>query len=163
MSKRNSSSSSSEEEDMRRLAVELRLLEGMAESLNSRINLLNAALTELNLANRTLEGLEKEEPDTPIFVPIGGGSYIKAKLEAKDEVIYGIGAGVAMEKTLKEAREGISNRIAELSKTKTSYEQQLRQVLQRIQADRDRLQELADRIRRGAGARDVRKAARGTE
>jgi len=138
----------SSEEDIRRLAVELRLLETTVESLRSRINFVNAAFAELNLANKTLEGFEKEEKDAPLFVPIGGGSYIKAKLEDTDKVVYGVGAGIAIEKTLKEAKEGIANRISELEKTRRSLEQQLAQVLRRIEEDQTRFQELTAELRR---------------
>jgi len=130
------------EEELRRLVVELRILEGTAESVQSRINLVNAAFAEMNLANRTLEGLEKEEVDAPLFVPIGGGSYIKAKLEEADKVVYGVGAGVALEKSLHEAKEGIAKRVSDLEKTRLSLEQHLTQVLRKIQEDQTRLQEL---------------------
>ncbi|NIP67483.1 prefoldin subunit alpha, partial [Candidatus Bathyarchaeota archaeon] len=83
---------SSEEENFRRLAVELRILEGTAEALQSRINLLNGALSEMRVANRTLEGMKEEEEGAPLFVPIGGGSFIKAKLESAEQVIVGLGA-----------------------------------------------------------------------
>jgi len=62
---------SSEEETFRRLVVELRILDGTAEELQSRVNLVNAALTELRVSSMTLEGLEKEKNDAQLFVPIG--------------------------------------------------------------------------------------------
>ena len=151
---------SSDEEELRRLLVELRFLEGAAESIQSRINFINAALMELNVANRTLEGIRKEKENTQLLIPIGGGSYIKARLESSEKMIYGVGAGVAIEKTIEEAREGISNRIAELDRTKRSLESQLSQLLRRIEEDRSRLQELTAKINRGVKASDVRKAQR---
>jgi len=151
-----------EEEELRRLLVEIRVLEGTAESLQSRLNFVNAALTELNLANGTLEGLEKEKTDASLFVPIGGGSYIRTKLESADKVIYGIGAGISIEKTIKEAKEGVSNRISELTKTRLSLEQQLTQVLRRIQEDRSYLQRLTSKLNQEARTSDVRKTSRGT-
>lgn len=151
---------SSDEEELRRLLVELRFLEGAAESIQSRINFINAALMELNIANRTLEGIRKEKENTQLLIPIGGGSYIKARLESSEKMIYGVGAGVAIEKTIEEAREGISNRIAELDRTKRSLESQLSQLLRRIEEDRSRLQELTAKINRGVKASDVRKAQR---
>ena len=147
-SKTGASESLSSEDEVRRLAVELRILEGTADSLQERINFLNAAFTELSLASRTLEGLEKEETDAPLFVPIGGGSYIKAKAMEIDKVVYGVGAGVAIEKSLKEAKEGISNRISELEKSRQALEQQLTQVLRRIQEDQSRFQDLTTELRR---------------
>lgn len=138
----------SDEDELRKLAVELRLLEGTAESFQSRVNFLNAAWAELNIAKQTLEGLEKEETDAPIFVPIGGGSYTKAKLGAIDNVVYGVGAGVAIEKTLKEARAGVETRLSDIEKSRQSLEQQLSQVLRRIQEDQDRFQELSADLRK---------------
>ena len=134
------------EDEVRRLIVELRILESTAEYLQSRVNLINAAITELNLASMSLEGIEKKDSDS-IFVPIGGGSYVKAKLENTDTVVYGIGAGIAVEKSIKEAKEGIANRIAELSKTKAALEQQLNQVLMRMQEGQNKLQELTATLR----------------
>ncbi len=153
---------SSEEEIFRRLVVELRMLEGTAEALQSRVNLVNAALTELRVSSMTLEGLEKEKKDAQLFVPIGGGSYVKAKLASADKVIVGIGADVALEKTLKDAKENLGNRIAELEKTRTSLGQQLGQVIEKIREDRTRLEELTAKLREREGARDVRKAKKRT-
>ena len=138
----------SNEEEMRRLVVELRILEGTAEALQSRINWVDAAFAELNLAKRTLEGMGKENSEAPVFVPIGGGSYIKAKLTDVDKVVYGVGAGIAIEKSLEEAKQGVDERISELERTRRSLEQQLSQVIRRIQENRDRLQELTADIRR---------------
>jgi prefoldin alpha subunit len=135
------------EDEVRRLIVELRVLEGTAEALQSRINLVDAVFAELNMAKQTLEGMEKENPDAAVFVPIGGGSYIKAKITDVDKVVYGVGAGVSIEKSLEEAKEGVDQRISELERTKRSLEQQLTQVIRRIQEDRERLQRLTAGLR----------------
>jgi prefoldin alpha subunit len=137
---------SSNEETFRRLAVELRILEGTADTIQSRANMVNGALTELVVASMTLEGLEKEKTDAPLFVPIGGGSYIEAKLGSEDKVVVSIGAGVAVERTLKEAKDTVSSRIAELEKTRNTLEQQLRQVIDKIQENRAQLQELSGKL-----------------
>jgi len=137
----------SAEDEVRRLIVELRVLEGTADALQSRINLVDAVFAELNMTKRTLEGVEKENPDAPVFVPIGGGSYIKAKITDVDKVVYGVGAGVSIEKSLDEAKQGVDERISELERTKRSLEQQLTQVIRRIQENRDKLQRLTAELR----------------
>ncbi len=136
----------SDREAFRSVAVELQILEGTAETLQSRLSFVNAALTELNIARMTLEGVEKEAPDAPLFVPIGGGSFIKAKLDSNDKVIVGAGAGVSVERSAGEAMETLKNRITELEKTRGSIQQQLMQVVGRIQEDRERLQDLSGRV-----------------
>jgi prefoldin alpha subunit len=148
----------SSDEAFRRLAVELRILESTAENLESRINFVNAAVTELTYAHTTLEGLEKEKTDSPLFVPIGAGSYIKAKLESPDKVIVGIGAGVAVEKTFAEAKEKIKGRMAEMEKARTSMEQQLQQVLEKVRENRARLQDISVTLSKKERAGNVREA-----
>ena len=106
------------------------------------MNFMNAVLAELNMASRTLEGLEEKERKDSILVPIGGGSYIQARVENTEQIIYGIGAGVSIEKTMGEAKNEIMNRISETNKTRIALEQQLTQVLQRLNEDQSRFQEL---------------------
>ena len=139
---------SKEEEEFRKIAAELRLLESTAEAVQSRINFVNAALTELNLAKMNLEGLEKEKIETSLLVPIGGGSYIKAKIESTEKIVVGIGAGVAVEKTFNEAKEILSKRIEELEKLYGRLQQQLTQISQKIQEDRAKLEEISRSITR---------------
>ena len=93
------------EEELRRLSVELRFLEQTAEAIQSRVNMINAVITDLVYASMAMEGLEKEKENSELLVPIGGNSYIKAKLENPDKIIVGMGAGVSVEKTLQEAKE----------------------------------------------------------
>jgi len=147
---------SSDDEIFRKIAVELRILENTAETLQSRINFVNAAITELTYSHMTLEGLEKEKPDAPLLVPIGGGSYIKAKLESPDRIVFGVGAGVALEKTFAEAKEKIKGRIEEMEKSRISMEQQLEQVFERIRIDREKLQEISAGPSRKERAKNVR-------
>ena len=151
-----------DEEELRKVAVEIRILENTAENMQSRITFVNAAITELNYANLTLEGLEKEKTDTSLFVPIGGGSYIRAKLESPDKIIFGVGAGVAIEKTFTEAKEKIKNRLEEMQKARSSMEQQMEQLLERIRSDRERLDDLSETLskrERGANVREAKSRA----
>ncbi|MEM2806568.1 MAG: prefoldin subunit alpha [Candidatus Bathyarchaeia archaeon] len=143
------------EEELRRLSVEIRILEQTAEALQSRINMINAVITDLTYANMTLEGLEKQKENAELLVPIGGNSYIKARLETPDKVTVGIGAGVSVEKTLQEAKEIIRKKLEELEKSRTSLQQQFSQVVDRINEDRERFEELASHLRKESSQRDV--------
>lgn len=140
--------------------MELRILEGTAEALQSRINLVAAALTELRVADATLEGLEKEEEGASLFVPVGGGSYVKVKLESAEKVIVGMGAGVAAERTIKEAKENVGSRVADLEKTRETLIQQLNQVLEKIEDGRSKFQDLTTKIRERERTKPVRKTSR---
>jgi prefoldin alpha subunit len=136
-----------EEEELRRLSLEIRFLEQTAEAIQSRINMVNAVITDLVYASMALEGLEKEKENSELLIPIGSNSYIKAKLENPDKVIVGMGAGVSVEKTLQEAKEIVKNRQKNLEKTRVSLQQQLSQAAEKISEDREKFESLMAGLR----------------
>jgi prefoldin alpha subunit len=138
---------SKNEEEIRKISVELRFLEQTAEALQSRLSMLNAVTQDLTYANMTLESLEKEKQNSELLVPIGGTSYIRAKLDNPDNIIVGIGAGVSVEKTRQEAKDTIKKRLEDLEKARTSTQQQFVQVAGKINEDRERFEELAATVR----------------
>ena len=148
-------SRSKQEEELRKLSVELRYFEQTAETLQQRISMMNAAITDLTYANMTLDGIEKEKENAEILVPIGGSSYVKVKLAAPDKVVVGMGAGVSLEKTLPEAKVMLKERLGELEKTMVSAQQQFAQVAERINAGRNRLESLLATAREGKASGDV--------
>jgi prefoldin alpha subunit len=140
---------SKEEEELRKLSVEMRFLEQTAESLQQRISMVNAAMTDLTYANMALESIEKEKENAELLVPIGGSSYIKVKLANPDKVIVGMGANVSIEKTLPEAKAIVKERLEELEKTMHSAQQQFGQIAERINAGRSRVESLLSTVRKG--------------
>ena len=143
------------EEELRKLSFEMRILQGEAEALQSRINMVNAVITDLTYANMALDGLEKHKEDAELLVPIGGSSYVKAKLQDPEMVLVGLGAGVSAEKTVQETKEIVKKRLEDLEKTRTSLRQRLAQVAQRIEEDRARFEELAAELRKENSPQNV--------
>jgi len=137
------------EEEVRKLSMQLRYFEQTAESLQQRLSMLNAAMTDLSYAKMTLESLEQEKENAEMLVPIGGSGYINVKLANPNKVIIGLGAGVSIEKTSLEAKAIVTQRMEELQKTHVSAQQQLGQISERISQDRDRLESLLSGIREG--------------
>ena len=146
---------SKSEEELRKISVELRFLEQTAEALQNRINMINAVGTDLSYASTTLESLEKEKESSELLVPIGGTSYIMAKLDNPDKIIVGIGAGVSVEKTRQEAKDIIKKRLEDLDKTRLSMQQQFTQVAQKINDDREKLDMIVAAMREGKASSNV--------
>src|SRR4030067_2125410 len=118
----------------------MRYLEQTAETLQQRMSMLNAAITDLSYANMTLDGVEKEKESAELLVPVGGSSYVKVKLASSDKVVVGIGAGVSAEKPLAEAKEMLKERLGELEKSGGSAQRQFAQIAERINSGRSRLE-----------------------
>lgn len=153
---------SSDEEAFRRLLTELRLLEGTADALQNRINLVSAAITELAFASTTIKGLEKEKSGAPLLVPVGGGSFIKAEVATTETMVVGIGAGVSVETSRDEASQTVEKRIAELETSRNNLQQQLAQVIAKMRTKRQQLDKVSVKLSGGRQAGDVRKTKSGT-
>jgi prefoldin alpha subunit len=143
------------EEELRKLSVEMRYLEQTADALQQRIGMVNAAITDLTYANMTLEGVEKEKENAELLVPIGGNSYIRAKLENPDKIIVGMGAGISVEKSLEEAKSIVKERLEGLEKTRLALQQQFAQVADRMNEDRNRVDTLLADLREGKAPKNV--------
>lgn len=144
-----------DEDELRKLSVEMQYLEQTADTLQQRLQMLNAALTDLSYANITIEGLEKEKENAEMLVPIGGSSYVKMKLASTDKVVLGIGAGVSVEKTLPEAKAMLKERLDELGKSAEAAQNQFAQIAERINTGRTRLQTLLSSAREEKAAGNV--------
>lgn len=140
---------SKNEEELRGLIVELQILERTSEALQARIGLVNASVNELRMASETLEGLKREKEGSTILLPIGGGSYLKARVEDLQTLIVGIGADVATEKTTDAAQADLATNILELEKARNALQQQLEQTLSRLDAVRRQVQEMTQQAPEG--------------
>jgi len=138
---------SEKEEQLRRLAVELRLMQGSAEILQQRLELLRTAMADLRVAESSLKALKDIEDGTPILVPMGGGTFVDANLRDLSRVIVGIGAGVSLEMDLEGALDDISNRLAEVEKAGQSVQQQLEQILGQMQIHQEGISRLSAELR----------------
>jgi len=137
-----SSTQVKEEDVVRQLAAEIRVLEGSIGLLQSRLDIVRAAINEVTLAHNTLEGVKKLEKGESTLVPIGAGSYVRMQLEDSKKLVMGIGAGVAVEKDVESSVTELKGRLEELEKARTSLQQQLEQTAARYQQDRDALEDM---------------------
>jgi len=135
----------SEEEIIRQLVTEIRILEGSVTALQSRLDIVRAAINEVTLAHNTLEGLVKLQDGDDTLVPVGAGSYIRMRIADSKRLIMGVGAGTAMEKDVPSSIEELKSRLQDLDKARNSIQQQLDQNLGRYQQDREALEELLRR------------------
>ena len=134
-----------EEDIVRQLATEIRILEGSIGALQSRLEIVRAAMNEVTLAFNTLEGLKNLQDGDSTLVPVGAGSYVRMNIADSKKLVMGIGAGAAMEKNVESSVGELKGRLEELDKARTSIQQQLDQTAARYQQDRDALEELLRR------------------
>jgi prefoldin alpha subunit len=130
------------EELVRELATEIRILEGSASTLQSRLEIVRAAINDTSTAQATLEGLAKMQDGDDTMVPVGAGSYVRMKVADSKKLVMGLGAGTAIERDVPSSIEELKRRVLELDKARKSIQQQLDQTLARYEQDRQSLDQL---------------------
>lgn len=136
-------STPSQEDQFRRLAYELQLMQGTAETLQQRLAVLQNAIADLTVAKESITCLKEVEEGAPILVPTGGGTFVNANLGNLSNILVNIGANVSIEMDLDQAQEDIAGRLDEIQKAGQSVQQQLEEILTQMQIRRDTLNRLS--------------------
>ena len=141
------------DDQMRQILVEIRFLENSARVLQSRLDIVTAALSETLTAISTLEGTRGKSADTETLLPIGSGSFVKARLADAQSIVIGVGAEVCIEKHLEDSMKDLRLRSSELEKARVSVTQQLNQVLNQVEDYRAHLSDMARK--KGGGSVEI--------
>jgi prefoldin alpha subunit len=142
------------EKQLRRLVTEMRMMEGSADVLNQRLQLLASSISELRLAQRSLRDLKDIESGNPLLVPIGGGVFMDARLGDISKVVVGVGADVSVEMDYEKAVEDIGERLQEMEQAHGAVQQQLSQILAQLESH----QGMAERL-----SLDIQNAVQGAQ
>jgi len=141
------------DDQMRQSLMDIRFLESSARVLQSRLDIITAALSETLTALSTLEGTKGKPGETETLVPIGSGSFVKARLADAEKVIIGVGAGVCIEKPIEDSMKDLRLRSSELEKARATVTQQLNQVYGQTEDYRAHLNDLARK--KGGGTVEI--------
>jgi prefoldin alpha subunit len=130
-----------EEELSRYMAVIEQYKEQMS-SLEMQISYVQAAILDYNKAKFTIEQLSKTEKNSEILLPIGGSSFIYAKLSDPTSVLFDIGAGIITEKQNNDAITRIIKRIENLEKT----QEKIYNMIQNLQNESEEISQRAQQL-----------------
>jgi len=134
----------STEETVNALVVEVRVLESTYNELTSRQNLLERALLESRAALDSIKGLDGQ-PATEVLTQIGGGAMLRSQPPSTDRVLVSVGSNVVIEKPKDEAVAMLEERSRDVEKTIVSLIGQRSEIAERLNSDRDLLNNLVAR------------------
>ena len=129
------------EEAVNALVVEVRVLEGTYNELTARQNLLERALLESRAALDSIKGLSSGVP-AEVLTQIGGGAMLRSKPPSTDRVLVSVGSNVVIEKPKDEAVAMLEERSRDVEKTIVSLVGQRNEIAERLNADRELLNNL---------------------
>lgn len=103
-------------EDVQQLSAQMALIERQGEALKQNIEMLQSHLRELMVAKETIVNIKDAADGQQVLFPIGGGCYVFASVEQKDNLIVSIGSNVARDASPEKALSVMEKRIEDTNK-----------------------------------------------
>jgi len=96
--------------------------------LETQYSYVQAAINEYTKARMTVEQLNKIEDGSDILLPIGGSTFIDANAKKTSNVLFDVGAGIVLEKSVEEVIKKIDERVNSLQRTQERISSTAQQI-----------------------------------
>ena len=130
------------EDDLQKYLTLIEYYKEQLKSLEYQFSLIQTTINDQTKAKITLEKLNGAKNDSELLLPIGGGAFINASLKNSSKVLYDVGEGIVIEKTIEDTIKKVDLRIKELQKT----EEKISSMAQQIQNEVVDVQNKAENI-----------------
>jgi len=101
------------EEKAQQLMQQMQMLENYFADLSQREGTLYGVLREAVAAIETIRSLSQKS-DSEALLPVGLGTFVKAKISSNEKFVLNIGAGISLEKNSTSALNYLEARIKEI-------------------------------------------------
>lgn len=136
------------EQEIKQALATLEMYRAQAESLAEQQQIISFSMEEYSRARDTLGKWKDAAEDAELLVPIGGNSFVFAKMANNRKVLVGVGSGVTVERPVEDAVKTLEGRINELAEAAkkiadslSMLETRSSQLTQLVQAEYGRLQQ----------------------
>lgn len=131
---------------LQRIYTEQQMTESNLGLMQQRIEAIQVYLTNYRSGLMVLEEIEKKEEGEEMLINVGGSIFVEAKLTNQDKVTRGLGSGIRIEQSVKDAKEVVSDAVEKLEQQYEKLVQDYQNLLQRASILNAQLQQLAAKI-----------------
>ncbi len=131
------------DEELNNRVIQMQLLDAGMRSLEERQQMIIERVEELARARSSLDEL-KDIKTSKIFLPLGGGAFVKGTVESSNEIMMAIGGGAVVKNTLEGAKENLDEREGEMKKALDEVLEQKKAIVEQF----SKLQAEAEEISR---------------
>ncbi len=117
--------------DNQKILAEYEYLRNQADAIQRNRDMINASMAELDIVLNTLDEIKNNKKE--ILVPIGGDSFVSAKIIDAKKVLIGLGSDVSVKKTIPDAKTDLKARLKELEVVRKDIIEKLGSLLDRIE------------------------------
>jgi prefoldin alpha subunit len=129
------------EEQAQQLMYQMQMLENYFVELSHKEESVINIIREASSAIQSIKSIS-DKPESSALVPIGMGSFVKAKLSSEDKFILNLGAGAAIEKDKDSAINFIESRIKEMEVALSDIVAQKQQVMANLEQGKQEINRL---------------------
>lgn len=98
---------------MQKLVIRFQILETELKSLQERSQILSEKIDEIEKTREAIKEL-KIVKQNKALIPLGSGNFISGTIENSEEIMIGIGSGIAIKKKREDAIAILDNRFKEM-------------------------------------------------
>ena len=135
------------EEQAQQLMYQMQMLENYFVELSQKEESLIGIIREASSAIQSIKSIS-DKPETFALVPIGMGSFVKAKLSSEDKFVLNLGAGAAMEKDRDSAVNFIESKIKEMEIALSDIVAQKQQVMANLEHGKQEINRLIQAVQK---------------
>lgn len=106
----------SKEKKMQEKYFEIQLIGQQMKQLQQQAMAVESQIAELETSEGGIETIGSAEGNEEVMFPIAAGIFLRGALKDSKKCVVNVGAGVAVEKTMKEARDMLEAQKQELAK-----------------------------------------------
>lgn len=129
-------------EDFQKKVVQFQILESNLKALQEKADELSQRIEEAQSTKTAIEELKQIKPSNAL-IPLGSGNFVSGKIENTEEVLIGIGSGIAIKKKREDAIIVLDNTLKELEKNLDDVRSQIMSIalqLEKLQEELEKLQ-----------------------
>lgn len=119
------------EERAQQLLYQMQMLESLAANLDQKEAAIVSYMREAMASIQSIKGIQGQESES--LIPVGLGTFVKAKISDNTKVLVDIGAGIVVEKDNEAALNHLEARIKELQVALNETSSQKHEAMMRIE------------------------------
>lgn len=141
-----------DERQLREDYATLEAAKAQLEGLAKQQQLIQLAVEEHVRARETIKQMVAKQPGEEMLVPIGADSYIHATISQDRDAVVGVGSGVSIKRTAKDAEDILDSKIDELSRAFKSITERAAQTEAAVQELTEKVQAQIEMLQSGGGS-----------
>ena len=129
-------------EEFQKKVIQFQILESNMKALQEKEDELTQRIEEIQGTRTAIEELKQMKPSNAL-IPLGSGNFVSGKIENTEEVLVGIGSGIAVKRRREDAVIILDDTLKELEKTLDDVKNQIMSIalqLEKLQEELEKLQ-----------------------